>query len=95
MNYRDYIIKAKPLKYCDARVTQPHMADNRQAAELTYDLAIQKCHGDNPPFEEAIQLEVIYYMPIPKLTRLRSPSIFHYTNPSLLELNEHYIIEIK
>ena len=89
MNYRDYIIKVKPIKYCEARINEPHLSDNRHKAELTYDLSIQRCHGDNPPFEGAVQLDLVYYMPIPKLTRLRSPSQFHYTNPSLAELTQH------
>lgn len=50
---------------------------------------LQRIHGDEPPFTKAIQLDLGFYMTIPKLTRDREPNEYHSKLPSLIDLSMH------
>lgn len=81
MRSKEYIIDIRPIPWQRVGHNGNHFYDKQHQEKLAYGLSIARIHGNDPKFQGPLQLDMIFYMPIPKLTRNRTQGIYHYSTP--------------
>ena len=94
MRSKSYVINAKPIAWQRSGHNGHHFYDRQKNEKIAYGLYILKHHGDEPIFEGPLSLDVIFYMPQPRLLRNRSKSGYHDKVPDIDNLLKHLMDSI-
>lgn len=77
-----YTIERAPQPWARARVCGRRFYDGQVAEKYAYGLLMQKQHGNNPPFQGPLSLEVTFYMPPTRASAQRKLT-HHFNTPDL------------
>lgn len=81
MRSKEYTINIRPIPWSRAGHNGNHFYDKQHQEKLAYGLCIAQQHGNDPIFTGPLQIEMIFYIPIPKLKRNRTDGNYHYSVP--------------
>lgn len=81
MYSKEYIIDIRPIAWKRAGKNKTHYYDTQSQEKLAYGLSIARTHGDSPKFKGPLAIDMVFYFPIPKLTRNRKETNYHWTVP--------------
>ena len=83
-----YTIQVSPIAWQRAGVntkySEPKFYDKQTHDKIAYGLYLQQQHGTTPPFKGPLQVDIEFYLPIPKIKARRgSHIIFHDKKPDI------------
>jgi Holliday junction resolvase RusA-like endonuclease len=81
MKEKSYLIPVKPIAWKRAGISGSKFYDQQVADKINYGLYLNRCHGSAPLFTGPIELDVTFYMWIPK--KGREADTYHHTTPDL------------
>lgn len=70
-----YVIHGNPIALARPRFSQSRVFDSQKAEKLVASLTLARQHGDLPPFEDPIHIDMTFFMAIPKSMSKRKPPI--------------------
>ena len=83
MRSKSYCIKVKPIAWQRAARNSNRYFDAQAKDKLSHGLYLINQHGDEPLFDKAMRLQVIFFMAIPKTMQNRQNSVYHSKSPDL------------
>ena len=89
MRSKEYTINIRPIAWKRPGKNQSHYYDTQTAEKLAYGLSISRIHGNEPKFEGPLCVEMVFYFPIPKLSRNRQATQYHWTVPDKDNIIKH------
>lgn len=89
MRSKEYVVNIRPIPWQRAGHYQGRYYNTQMKEQLAYGLSIMRTHGDDPKFEGPLCLDMIFYMPLPKLLRNRKDRYWHDTIPDKDNLIKH------
>lgn len=90
---KEYIINIAPIPSTRARCKSKTLFDSQAQDELFFGLHLNRQHGDEPPFNNPVQVKATFYMPIPKTVQNRKGTQWVSTFPNMNNL-EKFIFTI-
>lgn len=88
-----YTINLRPVPW--NAPTQGYYYNNQFRERALFSNYLQMVHGNEPTFKNALQLDICFYMTIPKLTRDREPNEYHSKLPNLIDLTMHTVLSLE
>lgn len=77
-----YIIDhCPPLAWSRAGKNGNRFYDKQKEEKLLYGLSLKRQHGNQPMFTKPINVDIVFYMPIPKSMHRRQASKWHTKRP--------------
>jgi len=73
----------KPIAWQRAARNSNRYFDAQAKDKLSHGLYLINQHGDEPLFDKAMRLQVIFFMAIPKTMQNRQNSVYHSKSPDL------------
>jgi len=74
---KSYTIPVPPIIWQRAGLNGTRFYDAQKSDKIATGLYLNQQHGNEPLFDKAIHMEVIFYMPIPKSIPKREKSVWH------------------
>lgn len=93
MRSLSYTISLRPVAW--NAPTQGYYYNNQFRERALLVNYLQMVHGTEPTFKNALQLDMCFYMTIPKLTRDREPNEYHSKQPSVIDLTMHTVLALE
>lgn len=95
MRSKSYTIKVKPIAWQRAARNGSRYFDAQAKDKLAHGLYLINQHGDEPLFDKTIEIDITFYMAIPKTIGDRQISIHHSKSPDLDNLIKFLLDAIK
>lgn len=95
MRSKSYRININPIAWQRPARNGNRYYDSQAKDKVSFGLYLNHQHNNEAPFDKAIHMEVIFYMPIPKSIKDRKESIYHATTPDLDNLCKFLLDAIK
>jgi|ERR1700761_4119439 len=95
MRTKSYCIKLSPIPWKRPSLNGNRFYDAQAKDKLAFGLFLAKQHNDEPLFDTAVHLDIIFYMRIPKKGTARLPNAPHYIKPDLDNLCKFLLDAIK
>ena len=81
MRSKSYTIKVKPIAWQRAARNGSRYFDAQAKDKLAHGLYLINQHGDEPLFDKAIYIDIVFYMAIPKTLGNREITLYHTKSP--------------
>lgn len=78
-----YIIEGDPKALARHRTFNDRVWDSQKQLKLVLGMQIVNQHGDLPLFDGPLQLDVVFYMPMPKKASSTLANRYHFFRPDL------------
>lgn len=95
MRSKSYCIKINPIAWKRPRLSGNRFYDAQARDKVSFGLYLNQQHANEPLFDKAIRMEIVFYMPIPKTVKNRKPSSYHSGTPDLDNLCKFLLDAIK
>ncbi len=78
-----YVIMGNPVPLARCRNARGRMYDSQKQIKLVHGLALKQQHGNSPLFEGPLNLNITFYMPMPRTNKKIQPLHPHSFKPDL------------
>jgi len=95
MRSKAYCVKVTPIAWQRVVRSSNRFYDTQTKDRVSFGLYLSQQHNDEPLFTNPIHIDVIFYMPIPKLTKERVNSLYHSTAPYIDNFYKFFVDAIK
>lgn len=97
MRTKKYCINVAPIAWQRVTHSSPssRFYDSQTRDKVSFGLYLAQQHNDEPFFDNPIHLDVVFYMPFPKLTKDQPTSIYHSATPYMNNLWRYFVDAIK
>lgn len=95
MRSKTYRINIAPIPWQRTNRNGVRSYDSLVRDKVSFGLYLSQQHNDEPFFDKPINLDVTFYMPIPKLLKDKPDSVYHSVNPFIDSLWRFFIDAIK
>jgi Holliday junction resolvase RusA-like endonuclease len=85
MREKKYTIPLKPLAWKRAGISGTKFYDQQVNEKIAFGLYLLKQHGSDPIFENAVAIDIIFYMSTAQ-QKIKQKKIYHSTTPDLSNL---------
>lgn len=85
---KEYIINMAPIPWRRARLRHKAFFDSQLQEKVVFGLHLNKQHGDEPKFDNAVHVDATFYMPIPRTICKRGKSPWVKTFPDIDNLQK-------
>jgi Holliday junction resolvase RusA-like endonuclease len=95
MRSKKYCINIVPISWQRVARNANRSYDAQMRDKVSFGLYLAQQHNDEPFFDKPINMDVIFYMPLPKLLKEKPDSIYHNTIPYMESLLRFFLDAIR